>query len=119
MDIIQQIVSVPNIHAYLLLQSRGLSSARIKHALILTSSSVIKAYALSNQQHRLDGSSETEFDELLCTVDIRALAARLDLSPGLIGELMRLLIPDVLARMHRLLRGDSTLLDQLCSEAAA
>jgi hypothetical protein len=119
MDIIQQIVSVPNIHAYLLLQSRGLSAARIKHALILASSSVIKAYAFSNQQHRLDGSSETEFDELLCTVDIRALSARLDLSHGLLSELVRLLVPDVLARMHRRLRGDSTLLDQLCNDIAA
>jgi hypothetical protein len=119
MDIIQQIISVPNIHAYLLLQSRGLSPARIKHALILASSSVIKAYALSNQQHRLDSSSATEFDDLQCQVDIRALSARLDLSTVLIGELIRLLIPDVLARMHRRLRGDSTLLDQLCHDAAA
>jgi len=119
MDIINQIVAVPNIHAYLLLQSRGLSVARIKHILMMTSASVIKAYALSNQQYQLDSSDATESDELQCKVDIRALAIRLDLAPLLMGELVQLLAPDVLARMHRLLRGDSSLLDQLCRDNAA
>ena len=35
MDILKQITAVPNIHAYLLLQSRGLSALRIRHALLL------------------------------------------------------------------------------------
>ncbi len=118
MDIISQIVAVPNIHAYLLLQSRGLSVARIKHILIMASSSVIKAYALSNLQHQKYPCNATESDELHCKVDIRALGIRLDMAPRLMGELVLLLAPDVLARMHRLLRDDSTLLNQLCGDTA-
>jgi hypothetical protein len=111
MDILKQITAVPNIHAYLLLQSRGLSALRIRHALLLASASILRAYAFSSQQQQEQGRHKS--DVVQYKVDIRALAARLDLSPALTMTLVDQLAPDVVARMQRRLRGDSTLLHQL------
>lgn len=111
MDILKQITAVPNIHAYLLLQSRGLSPLRIRHALLLASASILRAYAFSSQQQEEQGLFKP--DVLQYKVDIRALAARLDFSPAFTMTLVEQLAPDVVARMHRRLRGDSTLLHQL------
>jgi hypothetical protein len=111
MDILNQITAVPNIHAYLLLQSRGLSSLRIRHTLLLASSSILRAYAASSQQQQDEGIHDTTV--LQYKVDIRDLAARLDFSPSFTMTLVDQLAPDVVARMHRRLRGDSTLLHQL------
>lgn len=111
MDILSQITAVPNIHAYLLLQSRGLSAPRIRHALLLASASILRAYAFSSQ--RLEAQGRHRAVILHYKVDIRALAARLDFSPALTLALVEQLAPDVVARMHRHLRGDNTLLRQL------
>ncbi len=111
MDILEQITAVPNIHAYLLLQSRGLSAVRIRHALLLASSSILRAYAFSNQQQEAQGPGNS--DTLEYQVDIRDLASRLDFSPTFTLRLVKQLAPDVVARMQRRLRGDSTLLHQL------
>ena len=118
MDVITQIIAVPNIHAFLLLASRGLSVKRIKQAVIETNGSVLMAYALSNERRKSSRSGESATEDLKCKVDIRALAARLDLAPTLTGALIQLLVPDVLARMHRRLRDDSGLLEMLRDEAA-
>lgn len=118
MDVITQIIAVPNIHAFLLLASRGLSVKRIRHVVKETNSSVLMAYALSNERRRFSRDDESPDDLLKCKVDIRALAARLDLAPTLTGALIQLLLPDVLARMHRRLRDDSHLLEMLREEAA-
>lgn len=111
MDILKQITAVPNIHAYLLLQSRGLSALRIRHALLLASASILRAYAFSSQQQETQGPGNP--NTLQYEVDIRALAARLDFSPTFTLTLVEHLAPDVVARLHRRLRGDSTLLHQL------
>ena len=111
MDILKQITAVPNIHAYLLLQSRGLSALRIRHALLLASASILRAYAISNQQQDALGPHKSA--TLQYKVDIRALATRLDLSPAFTMTLVEQLAPDVVARLQRRLRGDSTLLQQL------
>ena len=116
MDILKQITAVPNIHAYLLLQSRGLSALRIRHALLLASTSILRAYADSSQQQETNGRdtpAALKPNTLQYKVDIRALAARLDFSPGFTITLVDQLAPDVVARLHRRLRGDSTLLFQL------
>lgn len=112
MDILKQITAVPNIHAYLLLQSRGLSAVRIRHALLLASASILRAYAVSNQQQE-ETQGPQKLDTLQFKVDIRSLAARLDLSPSFTMTLVESLVPDVVARLQRRLRGDSTLLHQL------
>jgi hypothetical protein len=111
MDILKQITAVPNIHAYLLLQSRGLGTLRIRNALLLASSSILRAYAASSQQQQAQGIHDAAV--LQYKVDIRALAARLDFSPAFALTLVDQLAPDVVARLHRRLRGDSTLLHQL------
>ncbi len=110
MDILEQITAVPNIHAYLLLQSRGLSAPRIRNSLRLASTSIIRAYASSSQAQAQD---QQRHDTLQYTVDIRALAARLDFSPTFTMSLVEQLAPDVVARLHRRLRGDNALLLQL------
>ncbi len=110
MDILEQITAVPNIHAYLLLQSRRLSAPRIRHSLMLASSSIIRAYASSSQAQAQDRQKHST---LQYQVDIRALAAQLDFSPTFTMTLVEQLAPDVVARLHRRLRGDSTLLHQL------
>ncbi len=112
MDILKQITAVPNIHAYLLLQSRGLSAARIRHALLLASASILRAYASSNQQQAAAQDTHPSAT-LTYKVDISALAARLDFSTSFTRSLVEHLAPDVVARLQRRLRGDSTLLQQL------
>jgi hypothetical protein len=110
MDILKQITTVPNIHAYLLLQSRGLTSTRIRHALLLASASILRAYASSSRQHALEKNNS---NVLQYKVDISALATRLDFSPSFTMTLVDHLAPDVVARLQRRLRGDSTILRQL------
>jgi hypothetical protein len=116
MDILNQITAVPNIHAYLLLQSRGLSAPRIRHALSLASASILRAYAFSSRQLAQDRIKQSV---LQYKVDIRALAAQLDFSPSFTMTLVDQMAPDVVARMHRRLRGDSTLLHQLNKPSCA
>ena len=111
MDILKQITAVPNIHAYLLLQSRGLSAPRIRHALLLASASILRAYAFSSQEQETQDPYKST--TLQYKVDIRALATRLDFSPSFTMALVDQLAPDVVARLLRHLRGDSTLLRQL------
>lgn len=110
MDILKQMTAVPNIHAYLLLQSRGLDGVRIRHALLLTSASILRAYAVASQQLEKQGGQKAL--TLDYKVDIHALATRLDFSPSFTMTLVEQLAPDVVARLHRRLRGDSTLLQQ-------
>lgn len=109
MDILKHISAVPNIHAYLLLQSRGLSALRIRHALLLASASILRAYAASSQQHTQEMNKS---DTLHYKVDISALAKRLDFSPTFTMQLVDQLAPAVVARLQRRLRGDRTLLAQ-------
>ena len=67
---------------------------------MMTSASVIKAYAVSRRQQQLRSPVVVENDPLDCKVDTRALGIRLDLAPKFLGELVQLLAPDVLARVR-------------------
>jgi len=116
MDISKQLTAVPNIRSYLLLQSRGLSAPRIRNALLLASSSIIRAYASSSQRQAQDPHQHST---LRYSVDISALASQLDFSPSFTMSLVEQLAPDVVARLQRRLRGDSTLLHQMSDPANA